>query len=453
MSDLCKQKRKEGLEFLNKYDKNTFALVNQKNLSKAIPLFQESINYGKTDEEKYETSILLQDTLEKLLSGIEKDKLHHEDIFRNFIYYTTKLMEVLANNMKYSHKLNDAKEDFYSAAAHNVVRDLPLKDIGQTVYEIINFFKGLTETFYSLIGTLMRHYFNDAFKLYDAGKIVQSKNIFYTVFDIQVTYEIDLKKLDDLKMNVLTKDEIKDVLESSNFYIKRIDAQIEIEKGDKYFKEGLLENAEIDMDDITDALTCYRNALNEIAKNKLDIELEAICYSNIALIMHKVYKNKKKIKKIKEYVTQAVTLGMSLAPKNVGHEKWFINASNILQEIRDEEEKEEERNDDRYREEFKKKKEGIFKELYEKKDESNLAFIKFILEKYPYKGYKPKKNIDEEYTKDNKNFIRTLVVKYHPDRYPKNTEEEKDNYVIIHEISMILNNIYSIYEDMNGKDA
>jgi DnaJ-class molecular chaperone len=51
------------------------------------------------------------------------------------------------------------------------------------------------------------------------------------------------------------------------------------------------------------------------------------------------------------------------------------------------------------------------------------------LEKYPFKGYKPKKNIDEEYTKDNKNFIRTLTVKYHPDRYPKNTQEEKEHKI------------------------
>ena len=55
--------------------------------------------------------------------------------------------------------------------------------------------------------------------------------------------------------------------------------------------------------------------------------------------------------------------------------------------------------------------------------------------------------------KDNKNFIKTLVVKYHPDRYPKGTEEEKEYYVIIHEISIILNGMYSLYEDMNGKDA
>ena len=450
---ISKQKRDEGLIYLNKYDKNTFNLINEKNLNKAIPLFQESINQGINDEEKYESSKLLQDTLEKLISGIEKDKLHHQDIYRNYIYYTIKLMEVLANNMKYSQKMNDAKEDFYSSIAQNIIREIPLKDIGQNIYEMINFFKGFTETFYSLIGDLMRHYFNDAFKLYDSGKIVLSKNIFYTVFDIQVKYEIDIEKLDKLNIRQLIKDEIKDVLESSNFYIKRIDALIEIENGDKYFKAALLENDEIDMDDITDALTCYRNALNEISKNKLDIELEAICYSNLATIMHRVYKNKKKMKKIKEYVLQAVNLGMSLAPKNVGNEKWFINASNILQEIRNEEAKEEEKNDAKFRKEFKEKKEEIFKELYNKKDESNLTFIKFILEKYPFKGYKPKKNIDEEYTKDNKNFIRTLTVKYHPDRYPKNTQEEKEHYVIIQEISIILNNMYSIYEDMNGKDA
>ena len=328
---ISKQKRDEGLIYLNKYDKNTFNLINEKNLNKAIPLFQESINQGINDEEKYESSKLLQDTLEKLISGIEKDKLHHQDIYRNYIYYTIKLMEVLANNMKYSQKMNDAKEDFYSSIAQNIIREIPLKDIGQNIYEMINFFKGFTETFYSLIGDLMRHYFNDAFKLYDSGKIVLSKNIFYTVFDIQVKYEIDIEKLDKLNIRQLIKDEIKDVLESSNFYIKRIDALIEIENGDKYFKAALLENDEIDMDDITDALTCYRNALNEISKNKLDIELEAICYSNLATIMHRVYKNKKKMKKIKEYVLQAVNLGMSLAPKNVGNEKWFINASNILQ--------------------------------------------------------------------------------------------------------------------------
>jgi len=86
---------------------------------------------------------------------------------------------------------------------------------------MIDYFKGFTQTYYSLIGTLMRHYFNDAFKLYDSGKVVQSKNIFYTAFDIQVKYELEPKKLDELNIDKFTKDEIKDVLDSSNYYIQQ----------------------------------------------------------------------------------------------------------------------------------------------------------------------------------------------------------------------------------------
>jgi hypothetical protein len=163
-------------------------------------------------------------------------------------------------------------------------------------------------------------------------------------------------------------------------------------------------------------------------------------------------KIKKKIDKIKGCVSQSVNLGLSLSPKNVGNEKWYIEATNILQEIRDEELKEEEKNNDLLRTEMMKKEESIFLELNEKKKESNIAFIKFILEKYPYKGYKNNGNIEEEFSKDNKNFLKTLTVKYHPDRYPKNTEEEKEMYTIIYEISTILNQMYSIYDDYQRKD-
>ena len=77
------------------------------------------------------------------------------------------------------------------------------------------------------------------------------------------------------------------------------------------------------MDDVTESLTYYRNALNEISKSTFsqDIELEAICFSNIAKIMYRIFKNKKKRNKIKGYVMQSVNLGLSLMPKNVGKEK------------------------------------------------------------------------------------------------------------------------------------
>ena len=446
-----KLKREEGIENLKKYDPNTFNLVNEKFLLKAASLFQESINISPNEKESYKSSIYLSETYEKLLSGISTDYLNHQDIYNQYMYYALKLMQTLSINIQYSLKFKDFKEKFYQIIAVNLINEIPLKNIGSNAFEMIECFKSFKEIYYLLISTLMRHYFNYGFKIYNSEKIIESKNIFYTINDIFKHYKLD-DNLNKLNINQSTKDEINDVIDSSTFYIKRIDAEILIKKGDKKLNSALTESDEIDMDDVTESLTYYRNALNEISKSNFsqDIELEAMCFSNIAKIMYRIFKNKKKRNKIKGYVLQSVNLGLSLMPKNVGKEKWYIEATNILQEIRNEEQKEEEKKDDKYRAEMKKKKEAIFNELNEKKLESNISFIKFILKKYPYKGCTKinESEIEEQFHKDNRNFVKTLVVKYHPDRYPKGTEEEKEYYVIIHEISIILNGMYSLYDNM-----
>jgi len=446
-----KEKREEGIENLKKYNPDTFNLVNEKFLLKAESLFQDSINKSPNEEESYKSSIYLEETYEKLLSGISPDYLNHQDVFNQYLHYSLRLMNIISKNIQYSLKFNDLKHEFYQIIAVNLIKELPIKYIGLNAYDMIEYFKSMKELYYLLISTLMRNYFNYGFKIYNSEKIIESKNIFYSIQDIFKHYKLD-DNLNTLNINLITKDEINDVLESSNFYIKRIDAEILIKKGDEKLISALNESDEIDMDDVTESLTYYRNALNEISKSTFsqDIELEAICFSNIGKIMYRIFKNKKKRNKIKGYVMQSVNLGLSLMPKNVGKEKWYIEATNILQEIRNEEEREEEKNDDNYRMEMKKKKEQIFNELNEKKLESNLSFIKFILNKYPYKGYTEinESEIEEQFHKDNRNFVKTLVVKYHPDRYPKGTDEEKEYYVIIHEISIILNGMYSIYDTM-----
>ena len=455
MSDYL-EKRNEGINFLNLYNPNTFKLINEENLNKAIPCFQESINNAPNEEEIYKSSILMEETYEKLISGIEKDTIYHQDIYNKYMYYSSNLMKTLSTNLKLSNKFNDPKTEKINLSAKNVIMEIPLKDIGSNAYEMIENFIDEKETYYFLISNLMRHYLNEGIKLYEKGESIPAKNMFNIILnEIFKHYKLD-DNLEKLEIKEEIKEDIEDIIESAIFYVKRIDAEILIKKGDQKLNEALNESDEIDMDDVTESLTYYRNALNEINKSKLtpDIELEAICFSNIAKIMYRIFKNKKKIDKIKGYVSQSVNLGLSLSPKNVGNEKWYIEATNILQEIRDEELKEEEKNNDLLRTEMMKKEESIFLELNEKKKESNIAFIKFILEKYPYKGYKNDgKNIEEEFSKDNKNFIKTLVAKYHPDRYPKNTEEEKKHYVIIHEISVILNGMYSIYDSVNRKDA
>ena len=91
---------------------------------------------------------------------------------------------------------------------------------------------------------------------------------------------------------------------------------------------------------------------------------------------------------------------------------------------------------------------NILKELNFRIIDSHIDFIKFILEKYPYIRYKKTDDIEAKFNKNPLSYIRSLVIKYHPDRYPKNTEEEKKKFVIIHEIYAILNNLYVYYDEL-----
>ena len=295
MSDYL-EKRNEGINFLNLYNPNTFKLINEENLNKAIPCFQESINNAPNEEEIYKSSILMEETYKKLISGIEKDTIYHQDIYNKYMYYSSNLMKTLSTNLKLSNKFNDPKTEKINLSAKNVIMEIPLKDIGSNAYEMIENFIDEKETYYFLISNLMRHYLNEGIKLYEKGESIPAKNMFNIILnEIFKHYKLD-DNLEKLEIKEEIKEDIEDIIESAIFYVKRIDAEILIKKGDQKLNEALNESDEIDMDDVTESLTYYRNALNEINKSKLtpDIELEAICFSNIAKIMYRIFKNKKK---------------------------------------------------------------------------------------------------------------------------------------------------------------
>ena len=162
-----KAKREERIENLRQYNQNTFNLINEKYLLKAASLFQDSINKSPNEEESYKSSIYLEETYEKLLSGISTDYLKYQDVFNQYMHYSLQLMNIISNNIKYSLKFNDLKHEFYQIIAVNLIKDIPLKHIGTNAYDMIEYFKSFKETYYLLISTLMRHYFNYGFNIYN----------------------------------------------------------------------------------------------------------------------------------------------------------------------------------------------------------------------------------------------------------------------------------------------
>ena len=74
--------------------------------------------------------------------------------------------------------------------------------------------------------------------------------------------------------------------------------------------------------------------------------------------------------------------------------------------------------------------------------ENKMDFINYILQEWPYNGYnKFVRPSYYDWDTPNKELIEFLSNKYHPDSYPKNTQEEIFKYKIMENITQKLNNI------------
>ena len=58
----------------------------------------------------------------------------------------------------------------------------------------------------------------------------------------------------------------------------------------------------------------------------------------------------------------------------------------------------------------------------------------------------PIQDLEGEIKRNTKQFIRKLSVGYHPDKYPKETQEDIKKYFIFEEISKIINRLYDLYK-------
>ena len=69
------------------------------------------------------------------------------------------------------------------------------------------------------------------------------------------------------------------------------------------------------------------------------------------------------------------------------------------------------------------------------KNNKPIEFIDFILDKYPFINYDPSKK-EEIKNNDLENLLKKISPSYHPDNY-----KDRNDYIIYHEIYMLLVNI------------
>ena len=312
----------------------------------------------------------------------------------------------------------------------------------KSMYELILVFEDVPNFYLILLLKSMRSYFNKGIKLFEQKKYLEAKSFFKEVDSFGNYFK---HMLNELEPN--TKNEYDDLIESNNFHLQRITTQQLIEKGDELYKKGIFNSENIEMDSIFSALDKYREALGIIQgkTNKIDIEFEAICLSKIVKILFKVLKNKN-IDEIYQMAMQSVNLAVSLMPKNVNNEKWYIEISDIVQEIRKTKDSNEQKTEQDILEDLKKKKPDVFNEIESQFKKGEISFIKFCLNKYPYDNFTDDGKIEENFEKNRKSFLRKMIAKYHPDRLDKDTKEEMEKYLIINELVKKLNNLFLKYK-------
>lgn len=239
--------------------------------------------------------------------------------------------------------------------------------------------------------------------------------------------------------------ELNDFHESAIFYIIRSKALMYIKQGMDLFNAAVYLNEDLKMDQIFDAIDKYREALLQTGcfqEGKVDIELEAICYSKLGYIFYHIFKNSVKSEIL---VKQSVDLGLSMHPKNVGIEEWYKSSVAILKEIRNKREKEEREKKDEVREKYMKElSEDLDKINNIWKEKSVEQFMKYILTNYP-----PQENlnfnVDEQKEKTNtKKVILKVITFYHPDKF---SNEDMKKKILMEEITKLLTTKYEYFKE------
>ena len=267
-----------------------------------------------------------------------------------------------------------------------------------------------------------------------------AKYLFYNCIKISELFIISER---DLSKNVQIRNRHNSCIEKCKNEIKKINANslVEIDKSKQSGK--LFENTNnMNREDLLILLDNYRQALQTMEGIKNDET--ALIMANIVKINYKYINNQNNDEGLKKLAEQSIAIIKS-KNKNIEKLPWYLEISQILQELKQRIEDKEKNEQEDFEMKYKTENKQIFDEIKKYREKSNVEFIEFILEKYPPKKtpLKEGKTVQEQWNENAKSFCEKISARYNPDNYPKNTEEEKLKFTIYHTISNEINDILS----------
>ena len=272
-----------------------------------------------------------------------------------------------------------------------------------------------------------------------------AKNLFEESLNIAKSNIKDENILSLLHNNLKPKfKEIKDECEK-NINLISVEFFNEIENTKK--SGNLFSNKNLDYDNL--CLLSFNfsqslkkiNSINDLMKNKEALETKSICLANIVKIEFLMKKRRLSLNNLSNYAEESIDIVDNKLGNNYIKKKWYNEIVDLKKNIQNE-------IDirpatpigeiERIREEFNEK-------YYLGEEE----FLKFLVEKYPYKGYNKKNNIIEEYRKNKKLLLKKLIKKYKDyDKSPTFLGEKDSNIELTIKKEIILEYITNIFNSI-----
>ena len=413
--------------------------IDYKNIKETLRDVQNILNETKDEEDKFNILMCLNNILEEFIDNLEKDfdSLDNEIQLEKYYLYIKELFNSYNKVFKLKEYLDIGKKNKimdnikkylnlfiklnvgYLDDLLEIIKDLPI------FYEIILFAmeklnqcgKNCLKEMKKLCKYNSLKYFEKSKTLFSKYNIDRNKFLFIKLYkNYKIQMQICEEYIDDINSSLilLFEDNIK------------FDELILSETG--FSGKSILE----DKNEGYQSLKEYEKMLPKY-EGKGNIK-EAFILFKIITINYKLLGKKSfdmyKMGERIEFILKKIN------PKP----KWYKEFNEIFTEL--EESLKIKEND---REKIKRKYKTIFEEIEIFKERKyNREFIKYILQKYPYKGYEKDKN-NRKFNNITAETLFYLRTKYCPDKYSFNFEDEDSqlNYCLMEFIYQLLNILYS----------
>ena len=282
------------------------------------------------------------------------------------------------------------------------------------------------------------------------AELILTSNLKYSRYNAKYLFQSTLKINEhfikserDLSTNLDLRNNHKKCIDKSREEIRKINANSLIDMKEINDSDKLIEIEEnVTRENMLILMDNIREAFHNI-QGLVESEIEAKLLANIVKIDY-IYLKSVNYNGLRRLAEQSVALAKS-TNQNVEKYKWYIEISQMLQDLRNKFEEMERLAQEQFENKCKTEHKNIFDNIMNYRAKSNIEFIDYVLKTHPPNKYKPKKNktVADRWNEDAKGFVEIISARYNPDNYPKGTDEEKLKFTIMHTISIEINAILS----------